>query len=243
MVVEAPPVNIESGFFYFKCPQTNEDVQSFCNRLRAYKYASLKAPIHPGHVLVVTSYMRSYHDPPSPGTRELPPLIRKGTGHVMTMPRLLLETPIRVGEELWSQVWRGTMTSADLPDVPPVPVVIKLFQESHFIDIKPAIKDFCGDFTYAEWVPGARLAANEAWAFDRMRALQGEYFTLAVLVMHGLIHGWFYRSWRAVVLWILQGMLYLLIEERSVNRCSVSFRTESGRLDMLWNSSMVPAWA
>ncbi|KAF8504258.1 hypothetical protein JB92DRAFT_2967758 [Gautieria morchelliformis] len=168
-----PPVNIESGFFYFKCPQSSEDVQSFRDRLRAYKYASFKAPLQPGHVLVVTSYMRSYHDPPSSGTRELPPLIQKGTGHAMTMPQLLLETPIRVGEELWSQVWKGTMTSGDLPDVPSAPVVIKLFQESHFRNIWPTINDFWGDLERALWVPGARLAANEAWAFDRMRALHG----------------------------------------------------------------------
>ncbi|KAF8504255.1 hypothetical protein JB92DRAFT_2967740, partial [Gautieria morchelliformis] len=167
-----PPVNIESGFFYFKCPQTNEDVQSFRDRLRAYKYASLKAPLQPGHVLVVTNYMRSYHDPPSPRTRELPPLIRKGTGHVMTMPELLLETPIRVGEELWSQVWKGTMTSGDLPDMPPAPVAVKLFQESFFTNV-PTIYDFWGGLDYVEWIPGARLAAHEAWAYERMRALQG----------------------------------------------------------------------
>jgi hypothetical protein len=119
-------------------------------------------------------------------------------------------------------------------------MVIKLFQESHFIDIEPTIEDFWGNFTYAEWFPGARLAANEAWAFDRMRALQGEYFTIAVLAIYGLIHGWFCRPWCAVVLWLLQRTFYLLIEERFVNSCSVSFRTESGHLDMLWNSSMVP---
>jgi hypothetical protein len=234
-----PPVNIESGFFYFKSPRTNEDVESFCERLRTYNYASLEAPLQSGHVPVVTNYMRSYHNPPLSGTRELPPLIRKGTGHVMTMPQLVLETPIRVGDELWSQVWKGTMTSVDLPDMPPALVVIKLFQESHFKVTKPTINDFWGNFEYAQWVPGARLAANEAWAFDRMRALQGEYLTIAVSV-YGLIHCWYYRPCRAVVLWLLQGMFSLLIEERFINSCSVSFRMESGRLDMLWNSSMVP---
>jgi hypothetical protein len=237
MVLEAPPVNIESGFFYFKCPQTNEDVQRFRDKLRAYKYASLGAPLQPGHVLVVTNYMRSYHDPLSPGTRELPPLIRESTGHVMTMPQILLETPIRVGEELWSQVWRGTMTSADLPDVPPAPVVIKLFQESHFEDIMPIIKDFWGNFEYADWVPGARLAANEAWAFDRMRALQGGYFTIAVLVIFkvGFTGRGVPWSYGFCKVWFIFSS-----EEKFVNSCSVFFPMESGRLDMLWNSSMVP---
>jgi hypothetical protein len=189
MELVVPPVNIESGFFHFRCPQTYEDVQSFCDRLQAYKNDSLKAPLQHSHVLVVTNYMRSYHDPPSPGTRELPPLIQKGTGHITTMPQLLLENPIHVGEKMWSQVWKGTMASVDLPDVPPASVVIKLFQESHFKDIKPIIDDFWGYLDYAEWIPGARLAANEAWAFDRMRALQGGYFTSAVSVTYGLIHG------------------------------------------------------
>jgi hypothetical protein len=60
MVRYAPSVNIESGFFYFKCPQTNEDVQNFCEGLRTYHYGSLKAPLQPGHILVVTDHMRSY---------------------------------------------------------------------------------------------------------------------------------------------------------------------------------------
>jgi hypothetical protein len=68
------------------------------------------------------------------------------------------------------------MTSQDLPDLPPAPVVIKLFQESHLSDC-PNIDDFWGDFDSAGWLPGARLAANEAWAYDRMRALQGKFFT------------------------------------------------------------------
>ncbi|KAF8497702.1 hypothetical protein JB92DRAFT_3146626 [Gautieria morchelliformis] len=89
------------------------------------------------------------------------------------MPELLLETPIRVGEELCSQVWKGTMTSGDLPDMPPAPVAVKLFQESFFTNIKPTVYDFWGDVDYVEWVPGARLAAREAWAYERMRPLQG----------------------------------------------------------------------
>jgi hypothetical protein len=68
------------------------------------------------------------------------------------------------------------MTSQDLPDLPPAPVVIKLFQESHLSDA-PNIDDFWGHFDSAGWLPGARLAANEAWAYDRMRALQGKFFT------------------------------------------------------------------
>jgi hypothetical protein len=106
-------------------------------------------------------------------------------GHVMTIPQLLLETPIRVGDELLSQVWKGTMTSVDLPDMPPAPVVIKLFEESHFTHIMPTLDDFCGNFEHADWIPGARLAANEAWAFDRMRALQGQY-----LISHVRLHSW-----------------------------------------------------
>ncbi|KAF8519272.1 hypothetical protein JB92DRAFT_2899141 [Gautieria morchelliformis] len=44
MAPRAPPVNIESGFFYFKCPRTQEDLETFWARLCAYKKASLKLP-------------------------------------------------------------------------------------------------------------------------------------------------------------------------------------------------------
>ncbi|KAF8484077.1 hypothetical protein JB92DRAFT_3031708 [Gautieria morchelliformis] len=88
------------------------------------------------------------------------------------MPLLVLQAPIQGGDGKWSQVWRGVMTSQDFPDVSPVPVIIKLFQES-YLGLGPEIGDLWGDLDYAEWLPGARLAANEAWAYDRMRALQG----------------------------------------------------------------------
>ena len=95
---------------------------------KAYKEASLQAD----HTLVVTRYLRSYHDPPSPGTRELRPLVRLGTGHFSTIPQLVLQSPLHVGEKKWAQVWAGIITSKDLPDVPPAPVVIKLVPESFF---------------------------------------------------------------------------------------------------------------
>ncbi|KAF8506443.1 hypothetical protein JB92DRAFT_2962039, partial [Gautieria morchelliformis] len=176
MPPNAPPVNIESGFFYYNCPRSRQEVDVLSERLLTYKRASSKAPLLPGQVLAVTNYMVSYHDPPSPGTRELPLLIRKGTAHFMTIPQLVLQTPIHVGDGKWSQVWKGIMTSKDFPDVPPAPVVVKLFQES-YLSSWPSIGDFWGKFDGAEWLPGARMAANEAWAYDRMRALQGKFFT------------------------------------------------------------------
>jgi hypothetical protein len=96
------------------------------------------------------------------------------------MPLLVLQAPIHVGDRKWSQVWRGTLTSQDLPDVPPAPAVIKLFQASYLKD-RPNTNDFWGDLDYAEWFPGARLAANEAWAYDCMRSLQGNFFTIQVI--------------------------------------------------------------
>ena len=167
-----PDVNIESGFFYCKHPQNMADMDDFSDRLYAHKKASFDTPLQSNHALVVTNYIRSYHDSPSPGTRELPSLIQQGTGHFFTMPRLVLKTPLQVGNKKWSQVWTGIMTSKDLPHVPPAPVVIKLFQESLF-PREPYLNAFVGDFQYAEWFPGARLAANEAYAYDRMRAIQG----------------------------------------------------------------------
>ncbi|KAF8511606.1 hypothetical protein JB92DRAFT_2933731 [Gautieria morchelliformis] len=172
MPLGAPLVNIESGFFYYNCPRSRKEVDVLSERRITYKHASSKAPLLPGQVLAMTNYMVSYHDPPSPGTRELPLLIQKGTAHFMTIPQLVLQAPIHVGDGKWSQVWKGIMTSKDFPDVPPASVVVKLFQES-YLSFGPCIRDFWGKFDSAEWLPGARMAANEAWAYDRMRALQG----------------------------------------------------------------------
>jgi hypothetical protein len=96
------------------------------HRLHTYKKASFEAPHRLDHVLTVTNY----HEVLS-WARELPPLIRQWTEHTVTMPLLVFQAPIQVGDRKWSQVWRGIMTSQDLPDVPPAQVVIKLFQESY----------------------------------------------------------------------------------------------------------------
>ena len=159
------------------------DMDVFSDKLYAYKEAFFDSPLKSNHALVVTNYIRSYHDPPSQGTRELPALIQQGTGHFFTMPQLVLKTPLQVGEEKWSQVWTGIMTSKDLPHVPPAPVVIKLFQESLFPG-DPYLIDFLGDLQYAEWFPGARLAANEVYAYDRMKAIQGRVIFTQYRVMH-----------------------------------------------------------
>ncbi|KAF8510309.1 hypothetical protein JB92DRAFT_2940891, partial [Gautieria morchelliformis] len=193
-----PPVNIESGFFYFKPPRTREDVEILQHRFHTYREASFEAPLHPGHVLAVTNYMRSYHGHPSSGTRELPPLIRQSTGHTVIMPILVLEAPIQVGNGKWSQVWRGIMTSQEFPDVAPVPVVIKLFQES-YLKIEPSIEDIWGDLRDADWIPGARLAANEAWAYNRMRALQGKFVTLRATCCNSRIVPWSYGFCKCVL--------------------------------------------
>ena len=174
-----PSVNIESGFFYDKFPQNMADMNVFTDKLDAYKGASFDSPLQSNQALVVTNYIRSYHDLPSPGTRELPPLIQQGTGHFFTMPQLVLKTPLQVGNKRYSQVWTGIMTSKDLPHVPPAPVAIKLFQESLSIGV-PCLDDFLGDFYYAQWIPGARLAANEAYAYDRMRAIQGKVISSTI---------------------------------------------------------------
>jgi hypothetical protein len=227
MPPRAPPVNIESGFFYFDCPRTSEDVETLWDRLCAYKEASTKAPLHPGHVLPVTNYMSSYHGHPSSGTREPPPLIRQCTGYTVSMPLLVVQAPIQVGDCKWSQVWRGIMTSQDLPDLPPAPVVIKLFQESHLSN-GPDIDDLWGDLDYAEWLPGARLAANEAWAYDRMRALQGKFFTIQVTACIDVMR----RPQHSVVLWLLQGICCLVVLGRLINLRSAYFQMERRRLDM-----------
>jgi hypothetical protein len=227
----AAPVNIESGFFYFDRPRTREDVENLRDRLHKYKEASIEAPLHPDLTLSVTNYMRSYHDHPSPRTRELPPLIRQWTGYTATMPLLVLQAPIQVGDRKWSQVWRGIMTSQDLPDAPPAPVIIKLFQES-YLKALPSIADFWRTVDNADWLPGARLAANEAWAYDRMRTLQGRHnFRVTAVLTRWLV---LHRPHRPLVVWVLQGIFCLVVLGRLINRRSAYFQMERRRLDMLW---------
>ena len=60
----------------------------------------------------------------------------------------------------------------DVPCAPQAPIVIKLLQESLFWTL-PCSVDFLDNCQYAEWLPGAQLAANEAYAYDCMRTLQG----------------------------------------------------------------------
>jgi hypothetical protein len=147
------PLNIESGFSYFNSPQTEEDLDTFWVGLCASKEASIEALLQPNEALAVTNHMRSYCGHPSPGTRELPPLIRQWTGLAFTMSLLVLQARIQ-RDRKWSHVWRGTMTSQHLSDLPPAPVVIKLFQKSHLRD-GPSIEDLWGEVDYAEWLPGA----------------------------------------------------------------------------------------
>jgi hypothetical protein len=59
------------------------------------------------YTLAVTNYMRSYHSHLSSGTRDLPLLVRQCTGYTVTMPLLVLQSPIQVGDRKWSQVWKG----------------------------------------------------------------------------------------------------------------------------------------
>ncbi|KAF8511596.1 hypothetical protein JB92DRAFT_3144022 [Gautieria morchelliformis] len=91
--------------------------------------------------------MLSYRDPPLPGTREPPLLIQK---NFMTIPQLVLQASIHIGEGKWTQVWKGIMTSKDFLDTPAAPVVVKLFQESW-----TPYRRFWGDFDNADWFPGA----------------------------------------------------------------------------------------
>ena len=166
-----PPVNIESGFFYYKLPQNMAGMDVFRDKLSAYKRASFYSPLQSNYALVVTNYIRSYHDQPSPGTRELPSLIQQGTclSWCWKHPcRSATRGGLRFGQALWlSRIYLNLS-------------LIKLFQESLFPG-EPYLGAFLGDIQYAEWFPGARLAANEAYAYDRMRAIQGRMISSTIL--------------------------------------------------------------
>ena len=170
--MELPPVNIDSGFFYFTHPQNRKELEIYSKKLYAYKRALYNTFLNSNDVFVVTNYMAFYHNEPSPRSCELSPLIHQVPTYCA--PKFVLKSPMQDGEGMLSQVWRGIMTSEDCPDLPPTPVVIKLYQESLF-KYQPCIGDFWG---YLEWFPRAQMAANEAWAYDCMRIIQGNISNL-----------------------------------------------------------------
>jgi hypothetical protein len=108
----------------------------------------------------------------TPSHRPAPSLVHH---HAFTRPgaiKIALTQPLQVGWGKWAQVWKGEMTLASAPDVPPAPVCIKIFQESLYT--RPA--DFDPEHGLSgEWNCGAQHARKEAWAYSAMSSIQGTW--------------------------------------------------------------------
>jgi hypothetical protein len=171
-----PPVDTEGGFFRFNRPHNKQEVETFRLQLSDYALNAYYTPMLPSHTLVATDVLMSHHDQNvqhlSAGAREVPPILRLGAFKRLDAIELVLENALQVGNRKWSQVWKAKLRHTEAPHMAPAPVVVKIFEESYFKYL-PGFSDLCGDPNYAEWFPGAHLSGREAWAFDRMKALQG----------------------------------------------------------------------
>ncbi|KAH9941523.1 hypothetical protein B0H21DRAFT_544120 [Amylocystis lapponica] len=76
------------------------------------------------------------------------------------------------GGYVWSQIWLAAMFLPGLPQLGSATVVVKLFQESRYEwaqdELEEDIHPDLAAVSYAD-----QLARTEAWAYDRMRELQG----------------------------------------------------------------------
>ncbi|KAF8578332.1 hypothetical protein K439DRAFT_1663795 [Ramaria rubella] len=146
-----PPVDTTAGFFQFIPPKTMDELQAFCETIIAFRSAALEDPIHPPHSLLIKNSRDYEHIIQTPFKRQVP--------HAMLNSLLGRPQDLRVGFGHNSQVWKGLISS------------VKVCTSGG-----PALADFVPIEGYAhipDWRPGAYTAGREAWAFDRMKDLQG----------------------------------------------------------------------
>jgi len=167
-----------------------------------HAYSAHQAPMLPSQYLVVTDrHVRQSIQVPIEGRRKFPQILPVSASTPIKALQLVLENPLQVGEQKWSQVWKGTISSRAAPEIEPAPVAIKIFQQS-FFKYLPCMRDFMGDPDRVAWFSGANLAGNEAWAFDRMQRLQGTFYFLTKCMSGALSRG---RSDDSMVLRHFQG--------------------------------------
>jgi len=171
-----PPINTQTGFFQFDVPRNKEELSAFLDELVRYTNTALETPISVPHTLVVTDHLiiQNYcNHAASSGRRELLPIVFHPAFKHLDSLRLVLTSPLQVGQGTWSQVWKATISSTDLPSMAPGPVVIKIYQQSLF-KVYPTACNLWDDPENTDWYPGAHLAAREAWAYERIEDIQGD---------------------------------------------------------------------
>ncbi|KAG8717777.1 hypothetical protein FRC08_006713 [Ceratobasidium sp. 394] len=178
----APPFNDSEP------PRTLEAFRFFEQRLSGARHFALMRPLAVddhlmfyGPSLFPTIEMSSLYESFStnrraPNTDFLAAYFRPSIGYEGQFDRpftINLREPIRQGQNKWAQVWRANLRcSTGGSWSQGLPVVVKLFQESLFPP--PTPEDLLGDKSECAWYSMKEQAEAEAWAYDMLRAHQGQ---------------------------------------------------------------------
>ncbi|GBE84115.1 hypothetical protein SCP_0600930 [Sparassis crispa] len=186
---------LNEDFFLSPYPETRQEYLGFCERrekdARAWR-PYMGTPFSAG----VVKQWRSFDlpcltaDPLSDNYRPIPALVQHEAFLREGKISLAMVHPLQIGTRKWSQVWRGSMKMSSADDVlQAAPVVIKIFQQSLFPDPFEYHSE-AGGIDCGGWLTGAQQARWEAWAFSRMKLLQGRripwsYGIFQIILPHG----------------------------------------------------------
>ncbi|QRW02069.1 cAMP-independent regulatory protein pac2 [Ceratobasidium sp. AG-Ba] len=179
----APPFNDSEP------PRTLEAFRFFEQRLAGARHFALLRPlavddhlVFYGPSLFPTIEMSSLYEAYStnrrpPNTEFLATYFRPSIGYEGQFDRpftINLLEPIRQGQNRWAQVWRANLRCSTGGGVwtQGSSVVVKLFQESLFPP--PTSEDLLGDKSECAWYSMKEQAEAEAWAYDMLKAHQGQ---------------------------------------------------------------------
>lgn len=116
---------------------------------------------------------------PSPYSRVLDPIFTQNPLFSDDLHSLQLEIdkPLQVGRDHFGQVWLGTAGRAGSKTRSTV--ILKIFQESYYHRDIWMVRDNCSR------ISGAAQAQSEAWAYSRLKAVQGDgIFNQKQIVAH-----------------------------------------------------------
>jgi hypothetical protein len=164
----------------FRAPQNENAFNTLFTSLKRSRQASLEMPFHYPSALRLLHECRN-PEPPAGSGPLLPETCRISSiflpdarprlfqeSHLLTDATLTITEPLLTGLNRLSQTYCGCINRRGYE---PVDVIVKLFQQSFFQ--YPCLEDFLNTLSLSDWISATDLAQREAWAYDKMTALQG----------------------------------------------------------------------
>jgi hypothetical protein len=164
----------------FRAPQNENAFNTFFASLKHWRQASLDMPIHFPSALRSLRECRNPEPPvgsgPSlPETCRIPSIFLPDArprlfreSYPLADATLTITEPLLTGLGRLSQTYCGHINHKGYE---PVDVIVKLFQQSLFQ--YPCLGDFLDTLSQNDWISATDLAQREAWAYNKMTALQG----------------------------------------------------------------------